>query len=437
MVKMSVDQKFAKAMLNLRSLRPFYSAVYEIIEKRESDIVPTIGVGTNDMAYNYKFVDNTAFDELMFILLHEIGHIALMHVARRENRDAKLWNIACDLYVNKVLADEFDIVPGKCKTVNGITVSMPFGSLYCDSLDVNEDYTESIYEILESQAKSNGYFSNSGKSEYEFVYVGSKPHKSTVLNNSTGDVFKIRVNKDNAPSDLIDNGDDINVKQQKAEKIVSDAVVRVEMSSSSCGDTPGGLQALARKRLESHLDWRKLLRKYLISATTSDSSFSKPDKRMYYQRAIYPGQVSDEVNMVKGVKVCIDTSGSISDEDIEYFCGQVYDLTKQFKIDAELIYWDAEVQSTGKFTGYKEFERVDIYGRGGTDPSVVFNYFDSKKCKIKPIVTLMFTDAYFSVDGITPRQRHKYKDTIWIMTRHHDKDFKPPFGRKAIATFKE
>ena len=207
------------------------------------------------------------------------------------------------------------------------------------------------------------------------------------------------------------------------------------MNSQHYGNNAGGLYAIVNKMRKSELDWRKLLRKYLITASSKDSSFLKPDKRMYYQKAIYPGQQTEEVYQLKGVKVCIDTSGSISDSDIEYFCGQVYDLTRKFQVDAELIYWDTSVESTGEFTGYKEFERIDIVGRGGTDPKVVFDYFDSKKCKVKPIVTLMFTDAYFSTSGINQRQRKKYKDTIWIMTRNHDKSFEPPIGKKALAKF--
>ena len=156
---------------------------------------------------------------------------------------------------------------------------------------------------------------------------------------------------------------------------------------------------------------------------------------MFYQKAIYPGQVQDEINGIKGIKICIDTSGSISDEDIEHFCGQVYSLTKQFNIDAELIYWDSDIQSTGEFKDYREFEHIDIYGRGGTDPSVIFNYFDSKKCKVKPVVTLVFTDGFFSVSNISALQRKKYKDTIWIMTKNSNKNFDVPFGKKAEVKF--
>lgn len=452
---MTVEQKFAKAMLQLRIIRPFYSAVYEVIEKHANNSIPTIGVSTNELVYNEEFVDKTEFSEFIFIILHEVAHIALQHSARRENRHPLLWNVAADLYINQMLSEEFNIKPGQRCKFNGIDITMPMNGQFCSSIDINVDYTELIYEELYKQAKKNGFIqgeksgNGQGKGQgqggqghggqgrgqgqgYTFTYTGSKG--TDRYDSDQNSTYKQTI-KANDPMDIINVDKDQAVKNQESEKVVTDALVRVEMSSTDCGEGSSGLMGMVKNMLKSELDWKKLLRKYLIAATSTDSSFSRPDKRMYHQSAIYPGQVDNEENTVKGIKVCIDTSGSISDEDIEYFCGQVYDLTKQFKIEAELVYWDTSVQSTGEFEGYKEFERVNLIGRGGTDPSVVFNYFDTKKCKVKPIVTLMFTDAYFSTDGISNKQRKKYKDTIWIMTRQHDKDFKPPFGKKALAKF--
>lgn len=423
--KLTVEQKFAKVLLNLRDIRPFYSAVYEVMDKTASSTLPTMGVTTDTLYYNRDYVDTIPFSQLLFVVLHEIGHIALKHVARRENRDPVLWNVACDLFVNATLADEFNITPGPDRTINGITISMPLGSLYSKNISTKENYVEEIYENLLQQSNTNGY-KQTGSGQFEIS--GKK--------NNGGQPTVISISNKNFNLDLSDLGEDQAEKDEKSDKIVSSALVRVEMSGTNYSKDTSGLIFQVTKMLESYVDWRKLLKRYLVKATTSDSSFSKPDKRMLYTKAIYPGQVADELNHLKNVKVCIDTSGSISDTDIQYFFGQVFGLTKQFKIEAELIYWDAEVQSVGEFTDFKEFSRVEVSGRGGTDPSVVFDYFDSKKCKNKPIVTLMFTDGYFNTDSITEKQRKRYKDTIWVMTRGYNKQFKQPFGKKTIAVFK-
>lgn len=454
MDSLTVDQKFARVMLDLRILRPFYSAVYEVMEKIQREQVETMAVSIDKFYYSESFVDKLELDEMIFTVLHEIAHIALMHVTRRENREPMLWNLACDFYVNAILAKEFNLrYPNDTATHDSIKIKMPAGVLFCSTIDVDVDFAESLYDNLMRQAKQNGFMdalaNGGGYSEdlddrtFKFEMEGSQKEEGSngysmygydrTINNTYKKVsFDVKINDQ---YDLIDSGEDQSEKEQRANKIVADAAVRVDMSSSNIGKDKGTLEAMARKLLESKIDWKKLLKKYLISATATDSSFSRPDKRMYYHRAIYPGQIADEMNEIHGVKVCIDTSGSISDEELGIFMGQVWQLCNTFKVKAELIYWDAAIQSTGEFTGYKEFERVDIYGRGGTDPSVIFDYLDSKKCKIKPIVTLIFTDGYFDDKYNTPRNRKKYRDTIWVMSKEHNEDFEPLFGKKAVAKF--
>lgn len=465
--QLTLEQKFAKVLVNLRSLRPFYSAIYEVMEKIPSKVIPTCGVTSNKMYYNEEFLDKVRYSEMVFIILHEIAHMALEHPVRRENRNPDIYNIACDLYVNAVLAEEFKLFPGQTVQVNDISITMPMDCVFCSTLDTDKEYVENIYETLIGQAKENGFFDkqsntnrnpmampssggdtgendpNNGENShnpmesgrgYYFEYSGTKKNQG-YGRDTKYDTFRSYIHP-NKCSDILIDGDDPEMSKQKADKLISDAMVRVEMSSSGIGNESCKLLVMVKNILKSELDWRKLLRKYLIAAVATDSSFSRPDKRMYYQKSIYPGQVCEESNMLSGVKVCIDTSGSISDTDLQYFFGQVHDLVSKYRIKAELIFWDAEVASVGEFETYKKFTRVDVLGRGGTDPACVFNYFDSKKCKVKPIVTLMLTDGWFDTTGINSKQRKKYKDTIWIMTRDYNKEFVPPFGKLALAKFK-
>ena len=55
--QLTLEQKFAKVLVNLRSLRPFYSAIYEVMEKIPSKVIPTCGVTSNKMYYNEEFLD--------------------------------------------------------------------------------------------------------------------------------------------------------------------------------------------------------------------------------------------------------------------------------------------------------------------------------------------------------------------------------------------
>lgn len=436
---LDIESKMAKVIYTLRRIRPFYSAVYESMKREETTQVETMGVTTNKVVYNKKFVEGLEFEELMFVDLHEIVHVALMHVSRRKNRDPELWNIAADLYVNKLLSEEFSILPGETNT--GELITFPKSALFCSSLDLNNDYVEQIYEELNKQAQENGYSAAKNKvhniedttDTFHFSYKGSLDKSES--RRSGNDTFELDVSLDYS-GDIMPSSADSVTQENENRQVLSEAQVRSQMTGGA-GNKPGLLEFHVSEILKSHVDWRKLLRKYCIKATSSDSTFSNPDKRMYYQRAIYPGQAQDESLLLRGVKVCFDASGSISDKDIAYFYGQVRDILKEFKVQAELIYWDTEIESSGDFKSFHEMQNISSIGRGGTDPSCIFEYFDTHKCKVKPIVTLIFTDGFFYGDFNKAKFKRKYKDTIWVMTRDYNRDFKPSFGQVTVARFSE
>lgn len=446
---MDAEQLITKCMLKIRQLRPFYSAIYESIPKIERSDIPTVGVDTNSLYYNKEFVEKQPFEDFLFINLHEIGHLALMHCSRRGTRDPELWNIACDLYVNAALAEEFGLKYGMTSVIkDGIMLRMPSNCLFCGSLDTKVDFVEGIYETFEEQAKQNGYFSskssgafrgNGGQSEpgdgtsqgggYSFSYKGSK----NSWDNHYGGPDEFNFNlSDNFNNDVLETGEDQSIKEQKAKKLITDASVRCDMAKQ-VGSGSCSIEVLSREMIKSVVNWKSLVKKYLIEIKSKDSSFSMPDKRMFYQDAIYPGQLGETAKYLDKVKVCIDTSGSISQTDLMNFFGQVFGLLNTYKVDAELIYWDADVQSCGSFSDYKQFSNIRCSGRGGTNPACVFEYLNKQKSK--PRLVIMLTDGYVPESFANGKTAKRYKDTIWIMTKRYNEHFKPPFGKLAFAKF--
>lgn len=427
--QLNADDKLTKVMIKLRNIRPFYSAIYESLERVESKTCETMGVDTKHMIYNKEFVEKISFEELLFVNLHEIAHVALMHVSRRKDRDSLLWNLAADLYVNALLADEFELDSGGTNEYYGIR--MPKQALFCKSVDLELDCVEDMYDQLYEQAEENGYKDDNidkllgEDNTYEFSFKGKNAN-----NNET---YKFKVVPKLYWDDIIDSNGNSLQQENDNRRLLMDACTRHQMHGRGTG--AGGLEFRVNEILKSHIDWKKLLRRYCIKATSYDSTFSNPDKRMYYQKAIYPGRTTDELNGLKGVKVCFDSSGSISDTDIAYFYGQVHSILKQFKVQAELIYWDTAVASTGDFMNSKELMNITAKGRGGTDPSCLFEYFDSKQCKVKPVVTLIFTDGYVGNAFEQTKWKKRYKDTIWVMTKDYNRGFKPAFGTLTLAKF--
>ena len=531
--RLSVEDKMAKVMVNLRRLRPYYSAVYEVLERIESKDVQTMGVNLKQLIYNPDFVDKLSFEELMFVTLHEVSHVALMHMIREKGREHKLWNIACDLYINAMLEDEFR---------DDDIVKMPKDVLYCSSIDLDNETAEGIYDQLKSQMdaqeeklkmqlkkesdnENNPDSSNSDAStkdkKAKTGIFGKK--KQTILDSTdTEDELNNSNNKDDSGCDLGENSDsndsctggdtgssdgdptgsnagssdgdptdnnmlgglpiigkykvsykgtkpigkktdvfelpvsalagyrcDIDpngdggsgsdaLDEQTARGVLSDADVKARMMGGSVGRGTCRIEQYITETLKSKMDWRSLLRKYCIALKSTETSFARPDKRMYYQNAIYPGNEVEESNHLKDIKIAIDTSGSVSDEYLKYIYGQIKDILNQYKVSGELILWDGVINEKGDFNSFNEIKNTAIKGRGGTRPDCIFEYYDSKACKIKPALTLVFSDGYywgFENNPMMGKWKRKYKDTIWVMTKEYNHDFKPPFGKLAYAKF--
>lgn len=427
MTEITVEQTLAKLLIAIKTIRPFYASVYESMKKEPQIGSGTVGVTEDTLVYDPIFIQTRPFEELLFIMLHEIVHIACQHVSRREDREPSLWNVAADLYTNALLQKEFKIVePGMTVNVCGYAITAPVDILYSNSISVNEDYVEAIYDSLRDQADENGYTNSEGNYSYEFSYTGKN-------NWNSRDVFRTTIHKGQYSSELIEVKDGLSSKG-KADKLLAEVLVRSSMSGSGASSGTSELLTQVNKILKSELDWKKLLKKYLRKTTQKELSFKTPDRRLFYQKAIYPGDSKLDSNKLNKVKVCIDVSGSISTTDLGYIFGQVESLLKQYKVSAELIYWDTEVKSVGKFQSYKGFESIDCIGGGGTDPMCIFEYLN--KQKEKPLVTLIFTDGYFYSDLDFNGYKKKYKDTIWVMTRGYNRNFKPELGKVAVAKFK-
>ncbi len=408
---MTVSHKLARVIIDLRKVRPFYSAVYETIQKTEITDNPifTMAVTVDSLLYNPKFINQLPYEEFLFNICHEIAHISLMHVLRRQNRDKIIWNLACDYYVNKLISEEFDINPDTKVYNSQFNIALTNPDLFDNSINIDEDSCESIYETLLEEYKSEGDPLTQVNTNRQVIPNGYTP-------------------------DLIDDTGNSSIPKMQLEQIASEmmskALVNAEIiGSNGIGQTSSILDRHVKKIVRGKIDWKKILRKHLKSSTLTDSSFSKLDKRYIYMDRIVAGKIEDEKNKIDGIKICIDASGSISDEDLAVFLGQVWKMCKQIKVSAEVIYWDTLITSRGSFKGFKQFERVNQIGGGGTDPACLFEYFLSKECKSKPTVTIIFTDGYLGKKFDTPQNKRKFKDTIWILNEKGNKNFKPSFGK--------
>lgn len=162
----TANELIMRATNNLKLLSPYYYVLLSTVTKQPctDDFCPTMCVSESKMYYNVGFVSSLTVGELTFVLMHEVLHIAMMHVARCNKRNPRLWNVATDLYINELILHDFDLVPGVEKMIsvpspksNGSTIDIPlcmlssglYFGLIGEVCNLSRDLPEAIYKRLQ------------------------------------------------------------------------------------------------------------------------------------------------------------------------------------------------------------------------------------------------------------------------------------------------
>ena len=141
----TVKEQFDRARIALLFGHPFFSSLLHMLKPVEKPSLPTMATDGVHLFYNPTFVEQTVPAQLIGVLAHEVMHPALKHHLRRNGRDPKMWNKACDYVINPIIRKAGLQLPD-------------------DVLDDSRFYgmdSETVYGILEREAQEQG---NSGSS---------------------------------------------------------------------------------------------------------------------------------------------------------------------------------------------------------------------------------------------------------------------------------
>lgn len=174
------QMKMVQAMVNMQDLTPYYYTLFCSLTRKPSPGLETLAVTEDTLFYDMQFVAALAVPELSFVLIHEVLHIMYQHTIRFEGRlNHKLWNIACDLYINSIICNDFDIKygGGVRKFQNPDTgvvcqIKTPEIGIFIETIgetiDLDRDTPETIYDRLVKEnpqmgMPNNGKQGNKGK----------------------------------------------------------------------------------------------------------------------------------------------------------------------------------------------------------------------------------------------------------------------------------
>ena len=119
--------------------------------------------------------------------------------------------------------------------------------------------------------------------------------------------------------------------------------------------------------------------------------------------------------------VAVDTSGSITKDDLQQFASEIDDILNQYPTTVTVIYCDTKVQQVEEFTAETRPIRLDAKGGGGTRFSPVWKWIE-ENAEETPCAVVYLSDLACNDYGNEPEY-----PCLWVNTGKYQAS-PPPFG---------
>jgi predicted metal-dependent peptidase len=373
---------YTTALSRLVAKEPFFASyLYDMMNLREDPSIETAQTDGVTITVNPEWFGKMAPDEQVFVLAHEVMHGIYDHMGRGELYETRGFGPDLKPYDHGQYNRAGDYV------INATLKESKVGAMP-DSGLISTDYdstwlVDDVYEEL-----------------------GKKP-KPPEDNNGQGN---------GQPG----NGFDKHLPPAKGKP--SDAAVKAAVSGAmaaakSMGNMPSALARVLGELIEPKIDWAEQLRMALTATAGNDSAtWRKPNRRKI---AVAPHiyMPSRESFLIGGVAICIDTSGSIRQEELDAFLSETAGILEACPPEfAYVTSIDTDVHNPLMVDDVADIESYKPIGGGGTNLEVLYGHLEDEG--IEPETVIMFTDGYTSF-----KNEPEY-NVIWVMTS----DTLAPYG---------
>lgn len=343
--------------------------------------------------FNLDFYEKLTQRQFLFLVAHEICHFIFEHSGRKGSRDHLIWNMATDFAINLMLKYQFErqefFIEGCC-------------------LDEKYDgwNAERIYdELLKDPPKQ--------PKVYVVDLVDGDGDEEIPAD---ADVVVVRDRRVEPPKKEKGQSDEEHRQQMK--DWIRQAVCEGYATAKAQGLMPAGVERAIVGHLKPKVNWLQALRQRLRFGASRKSSrditWTVPNRRFLGASYIFPSNIGPDSPKIA---FAIDTSGSMSEDDLRQAIAELEEIRKQFNARVYFLDCDAGVYESRWISPYEPLPALQ--GGGGTDFAPVFSHLIENR--IQPDYCVMFTDGYGNF-GDDPTMKF---DVLWVIT---NQQVQPPFG---------
>jgi predicted metal-dependent peptidase len=385
---MKKSSKLAKAIARTVLDHPFFATLLLRMQLHEDRDIKTACTDGKQIRYNPDFIDPLSVDQTVFVLAHLVMHVAHFHPLRRSARDRGRFNKAGDYAINGILRDAgLSLLPGALyhKSFDNLAAEQIYDRLPNGSGDGDGEGGENDIDDMDDPGGCGGF--EDAKDEY------GRPLSKA--------------------------------ERQRQEAEMTVAIQQAAQAAKAQGKLPGSLARLVNELVHPVLDWREILRSFIDHTARHDYSWNQPNRRHIADGIYLP---SFRSNGLKPLVLAIDTSGSITQRELNQFQAELNDILYSYPATVHVVYCDSDISETRTVTPDHYPVDLKFVGCGGTDLCPPFDWAVKNVPEAGCIIYL--TD----LKGDSP-ETDPGIPTLWVSTTR-DRDlperYQPRFGKIAL-----
>jgi predicted metal-dependent peptidase len=388
---------------------PYLAGLAAALRFSLDDRIPTMGVfASGRMSANPRFAAKLKDDELIFVLAHELLHLALRTHDRARGSHHLEFNYAHDYIINDILRHEL-----------GFTTA-PAGGL--DMPGARDKGAEEI--VLEMRRNADTMKSKSQVFDGEETTVGkalgkgrTKPGEGQGEPDNGGDVLDDKREREMFPGDTDNQKADAEKLREAAEKALALAKAIGAMKGMRGLGGGGETEIVTALRGLYGTPWQIVLQRWLESVAPGERTFNRPSRRQVeHADVVLPGRRRQGWIL----NIVLDTSGSMN-EEIPRALGAIADFCDAVAVDqVRLLQCDTDI-TADDCVAPMDLARYQVTGYGGSDLSpAMLRLAEDPQIRAAAIIT--------DGDIAYPTGRMPY-DVLWVLPPGASPGFQPPYGR--------
>lgn len=415
------DKTLLKIVKDLITEEPFFGLFLIGVNKTWDEKIPSACVGLRginpEMKFNpYKWA-KLPDNQRKGLMKHETLHICFFHITHHwaHLTNKKIANIAMDIHINQIVGKE-NMPGGEHKTLDDFK---EFYAKYFDDLIAQKDsLSEEDFKRKVLEAPGRSCFIEDFDIPLE-KNMGTQYYYDKLLeaheNDSSEHLKQIMAGmpdqneEDDRDAPWEHRWEKFEEMDEAEERVFKSQIKHlteeiVEDMKKSQGNIPAGIESLLEllKEKEPQFDWKAYFRRF-----TGGSLITYTKKTRRKQSKRFEGNPGLKIKTRKHVLVGVDTSGSVSNKELEEYFNEVHHMHK-CGTEVTVIQCDTAISNIAKYTGREE-GKIKIHGRGGTSFQPVIDYYNEHKKEFSCLVYL--TDGGAGIpDGVDLGK------ILWVLT---------------------